>query len=87
MTGSLLIKPAEEEPEKFVRLVIRLNSGKAIHFRDVRRFGRMWLANDVNSVVGDLGIEPLTPELSPVLLGQLLKIARRRLNLFFSTRA
>ena len=73
MTGSLLLKPSEEPPEKFVRLVIRLNSGESVHFRDVRRFGRMWLVDDVDSVVGELGVEPLTSEFTPDLLGRMLK--------------
>jgi formamidopyrimidine-DNA glycosylase len=72
MTGSLILKPAFAEPEKFIRVVISLNSGTAIHFRDVRRFGRMWLVKDKDTVIGKLGPEPLTPEFTPEVLGQIL---------------
>ena len=72
MTGSLLLKPAAAEPEKYVRLVFYLNDGTAVHFRDVRRFGRMWLVKDANSVTGKLGPEPLEAEFTPRVLAQIL---------------
>ncbi len=72
MTGSLILKPASEEPEKFIRVIIYLSSGTAIHFRDVRRFGRMWLVKDKNSVVGKLGPEPLDLEFTPEVLARIL---------------
>ena len=72
MTGSLIIKPASAELEKFIRVIIYLNGGTAIHFRDVRRFGRMWLVEDRNSVIGKLGPEPLAPEFTPEVLAQIL---------------
>ena len=72
MTGSLILKPAAEEPEKSIRVIIYLNNGTAIHFRDVRRFGKMWLVKDKDSVMGKLGPEPLDPEFTPEVLAQIL---------------
>ena len=72
MTGSLILKPAAEGPEKFIRVIIYLDNGTAIHFRDVRRFGRMWLVKDKDSVVGRLGPEPLDPQFTPGTLAQIL---------------
>jgi formamidopyrimidine-DNA glycosylase len=72
MTGSLILKPAAEKPGKFIRVIIYLNNGTAIHFRDVRRFGRMWLVKDKDSVIGKLGPEPLDPEFTPKVLAQIL---------------
>jgi formamidopyrimidine-DNA glycosylase len=72
MTGSLLLKRADEEPGNSVRVVIYLNDQTAIHFRDMRRFGKMWLVKDKDSVVGKLGPEPLDPHFTPELLEQLL---------------
>jgi formamidopyrimidine-DNA glycosylase len=73
MTGSLLLKQSAEEPEKYVRVIIYLDNGQAMHFRDVRRFGRMWLVEDSCTVTGKLGPEPLAPEFTPEVLAQLLK--------------
>jgi formamidopyrimidine-DNA glycosylase len=73
MTGSLLIKKASDLPEKFVRVILKFENGAALHFRDVRRFGRMWLVGDENEVVGNLGPEPLNDEFTPAVLDDTLK--------------
>jgi formamidopyrimidine-DNA glycosylase len=73
MTGALLLKPAAEEPEKYVRVIIYLDDGQAMHFRDVRRFGRMWLVEEAVEITGKLGPEPLSAGFTPEVLGQLLK--------------
>ena len=72
MTGSLLLKEADEEPEKSVRIIFYLDDRTAIHFRDMRRFGKMWLVEDKNSVIGKLGPEPLEPEFTPGVLAGIL---------------
>lgn len=72
MTGSLLIKSSTEEPGNSVRAIIYLDDGTAIHFRDMRRFGKMWLVKDKNSVIGKLGPEPLEPEFTPEVLAKIL---------------
>jgi formamidopyrimidine-DNA glycosylase len=72
MTGSLLLKPSTEAPEKYVRIIIYLDNGTAIHFRDVRRFGRMWLVRDKNKIIGKLGPEPLEAEFTPEVLANIL---------------
>jgi len=41
MTGSLLLKPDSSEPERFIRAILCLDDGTAIHFRDPRKFGRI----------------------------------------------
>jgi formamidopyrimidine-DNA glycosylase len=73
MTGSLIVLPAKQEPEKYVRILIELEGGRNLHFRDLRRFGRMWLVDDEQSVVGELGIEPLGPDFTPEFFTSLLK--------------
>jgi formamidopyrimidine-DNA glycosylase len=73
MTGSLLIKNASDPPEKFVRVILKFENGSALHFRDVRRFGRMWLVNAEDEVVGELGPEPLSDEFTPAILASILK--------------
>ncbi len=72
MTGSLLIKPDDELPANSIRVIIYLEDGTAIHYRDIRRFGKMWLVKDAKTVVGRLGTEPLTPEFTPKVLENIL---------------
>jgi formamidopyrimidine-DNA glycosylase len=73
MTGSLILKPDSEEPAKSVRVIFYLEDGTTIHFRDIRRFGKMWLVKDQNEVVGKLGPEPLEPEFTPEILSEIIK--------------
>ncbi len=73
MTGSLILEPSKEPAGKFVRIILRLEGGRSLHFRDIRRFGRMWLVADEESVVGDLGIEPLGPDFTLSTLKEILK--------------
>ncbi|MBA7678221.1 Formamidopyrimidine-DNA glycosylase [subsurface metagenome] len=72
MTGSLLLKPALAEADKFVRAVIHLDKEPELHFRDPRKLGVMWLVEDASSVVGKLGPEPLEAGFTPQVLSQRL---------------
>jgi len=72
MTGSLLLKPASAEPNKFTRAILHLDKGTQLHFRDPRKLGRMWLVEDKNTIVGKLGPEPLEVSFTPQLLAQRL---------------
>ena len=75
MTGSLLLKPALSEPEKFIRAILHLDKETELHFRDPRKFGAMWLMGDTNSIVGELGPEPLETGFTPQVLAQ--RLAKR----------
>lgn len=68
MTGSLLLKPASAEPDKYARAIIYLDSETQIQFRDPRKFGAMWLVEDKNTVIGKLGPEPLEADFTPQTL-------------------
>ncbi len=72
MTGSLLLKPASAEADKFVRAILHLDKETELHFRDPRKLGVMWLVKDINSIVGKLGPEPLEAGFTPQLLAQRL---------------
>ncbi len=72
MSGSLLIKPAAAEPDKYTRAVIYLDGKNGLHFRDPRKFGVMWLVKNKEDVVGKLGPEPLDASFTLRLLKNLL---------------
>lgn len=73
MTGSLLLRPAWSKPECHVHAIIFLNNQTAIHFRDMRKFGRMWLAKQTNDIISKLGPEPLEADFTSKVLFKLLK--------------
>ncbi|MEE8193907.1 MAG: bifunctional DNA-formamidopyrimidine glycosylase/DNA-(apurinic or apyrimidinic site) lyase [Dehalococcoidales bacterium] len=75
MTGSLLIGKDSSLP-RFTRAVLHLDDGSRIFFRDPRKFGKVQLVKDKDSVVGRLGPEPLEPSFTTRVLAELL--ARRK---------
>jgi formamidopyrimidine-DNA glycosylase len=72
MTGSLLLKSASVEPDKFTRAIIHLDRETRIDFRDPRKLGRIWLVEDTDAIIGKLGPEPLEADLTPQVLAQRL---------------
>jgi formamidopyrimidine-DNA glycosylase len=64
MTGELRVQPAGAERDKHTHLLLDLEGGESIHYRDQRKFGRVWLVEDVEMVIGKLGPEPLSEEFS-----------------------
>ena len=72
MTGSLLLKPASAEPDKFIRAILYLDKESGLYFRDPRKLGAMWLVEDKNTIVGKLGPEPLEADFTPRLLARRL---------------
>jgi formamidopyrimidine-DNA glycosylase len=73
MTGSLLVKQGSEKPEKLIRAIISLSNGTAIHFRDLRKFGKMWLEADSGAIDKKLGVEPFSAEFTSRWLADKLK--------------
>jgi formamidopyrimidine-DNA glycosylase len=75
MTGSLLIGQDSFEPPKYTRAIIHLDKDINIFFCDLRKFGVMRLVEDVGTVIGKLGPEPLKAGFTPQVLAQ--RLAKR----------
>jgi len=72
MTGSLVLKPASAEPDRFIRAILHLDKETELYFRDPRKLGVMWLVENANSIIGKLGPEPLDASFTPQLLAHRL---------------
>ncbi len=59
MSGDLLVEPTDEPPHRHVRTIFDLDNNHQLRFKDTRKFGRVYLVDDPNIVVGKLGPEPL----------------------------
>ena len=75
MTGALLLNP--KGAELYTRAVFHFSGGHRLLFRDPRRFGLIWLVDDVHTVVGKLGPEPLDESFTPDILEQ--RLSRHRI--------
>lgn len=77
MTGHLALVPGGQEPHKHVRQRFFLADGAELQFRDPRKFGRLYLVDDPQQIVGKLGPEPLEESFTAVVL-QKLFVGRQR---------
>lgn len=68
MTGHLGIVPAAEPVSRHARLILALDNGRELRFRDTRKFGRAYLVADPEEVLGPLGPEPLSDGFTPEAL-------------------
>ena len=57
MTGQLFVVPATRPEDKYVRLVLELEDGREIRFRDIRKFGKVGVYGRDEST-GELVSEP-----------------------------
>jgi formamidopyrimidine-DNA glycosylase len=59
MSGDLVIRAGKIKPEKHDRLLLHLSDQKYLAFNDTRKFGRVWLTDQPEKILGKLGPEPL----------------------------
>ena len=62
------------------RLALDFTDGWRLAFNDTRKFGRVWLVSDPETVLGGLGPEPFDPHFSAFELYRRLQSARRQIK-------
>ena len=59
MSGDLVMRTGKIKPEKHDRLLLYLSDRNYLAFNDARKFGRVWLTDRPEEILGKLGPEPL----------------------------
>ncbi len=80
MSGDLRLEAGNYQTETHDRLLFRLSDGKALVFRDPRKFGRVWLTDDPTVVFGRLGVEPFSDGFTCSWLHEMLRRYHRPLK-------
>lgn len=80
MSGDLLVETDQQEPARHHRLMLDLQGGTRLSFNDPRKFGRVWLTDDPDSVLGNLGPEPISAAFTPEIFFQGIKSRRRQIK-------
>jgi formamidopyrimidine-DNA glycosylase len=86
MSGDLRCESAKDNTGKKVqlqphdRLVLDFTDQTRLVFNDTRKFGRVWLLADPQTVLGQLGPEPLDPALTAETFHHMLAARRRQLK-------
>lgn len=72
MSGSFDVIKSRNEIEKHDRIIFSLDNESDIRFHDPRKFGRFFLADELEEVTGRLGLEPLESTFTVESLAQIL---------------
>ncbi|MGQ9547004.1 MAG: bifunctional DNA-formamidopyrimidine glycosylase/DNA-(apurinic or apyrimidinic site) lyase [Roseiflexus sp.] len=82
MSGTLTVQPADAHPDKHTHLVLRLDDGRQIFFRDTRKFGRARLldASGLKALDAAHGDEPLSDAFTVERLTELLQQRKRAIK-------
>ncbi len=72
MTGKVRVVSPNDPLRPHDRLIFHLGDGREWRFEDQRKFGRVYLVEDPEEIVGKLGPEPLSDAFNPDYLAQTL---------------
>ena len=80
MTGRLMIKDSGDELDKHDHLIFELDDGRELRFNNVRKLGRVYLVDDEDEIVGELGPEPLDDDFAAADFAALLSVRRGKIK-------
>jgi formamidopyrimidine-DNA glycosylase len=80
MTGRMHVEPAGWDPGAHARVRLQLDDGRAFHFIDVRKFGRLEWSADPAALLPRLGPEPLGPDFDEQGFARALRAHKRTLK-------
>lgn len=77
MSGYLEVVPGDDSANKHVHTIFELDNGYELRFEDTRKFGRVYLVQDPETVLGQLGPEPLSDKFTPTTFYSMLQGRKR----------
>lgn len=80
MSGDLRVEAAGAPAGAYERARLIFTNGMSLRFDDARKFGRWWLVEQAEEVVGDIGPEPLEAEFTAESLHAGLRQRKRQLK-------
>lgn len=80
MSGDLLVETRRHSPAPHHRMMLDLEGGLRLSFHDPRKFGRVWLTGEPQTVLGKLGPEPLDANFTTQNFSELLRARHRQIK-------
>lgn len=80
MSGELLVESSSDPLHPHVRTIFNLDNAHQLRFKDMRKFGRVYLVRDPGEVAGKLGPEPLADDFTPEDFKTLFRRKKGRLK-------
>ena len=80
MTGHLYLAETASKRNPHDHVILHLNDGRILRYHDPRKFGRFFLVERTEKILGKLGPEPLSKDFSAKMLSRLLLFRKRMLK-------
>jgi len=80
MSGRLYLTSTATNRSKHEHVILHLNDDRDLRFHDTRKFGRMILTDNPDSILGKLGPEPLSDDFTITQFQKTLKTKNRQLK-------
>lgn len=81
MSGDIFVESGESSRNaKHDRVILEFRDGCRLIFNDTRKFGRVWLVDETQSVLGRLGPEPLDEALTQEFFYEKLSRSKRQIK-------
>lgn len=80
MTGRLNLVESSEPRSKHEHVILSFENQRQLRFHDTRKFGRFYLVQDPETILGNLGPEPLAPSFAAAVLAERLGSSQRMLK-------
>jgi formamidopyrimidine-DNA glycosylase len=80
MSGHLAVVASEMPPDKYAHTIFKLDNEHELRFRDTRKFGRVYLVQNPDEILGHLGPEPLEDAFTAAVLQTRLANRKRVLK-------
>src|SRR6476660_5894847 len=80
MTGQLFVVSRDRPEDPYVRLVLELDDGREVRFRDIRKFGKIGLYVAADDPFAAIGPEPLADAFTVAVFRKRLRARKGRLK-------
>ena len=80
MSGRLHLVPSDTERLAHEHVALVFEDGRELRFHDTRKFGRIYLVQDADGILGRLGPEPLAPAFTAATLFKLMRNHSRQVK-------
>jgi len=80
MSGKFFLTMPDWPISKHEHLIFSLSDGRQLRYHDTRKFGRFWLVDQPEKVIGKLGVEPLSIEFTVEILTENLRKHHRQIK-------
>ncbi len=81
MSGDLqVVTPSSDKIPGHIRAELEFSDGSRMVFNDPRKFGRIWITDHPQDVVGNLGIDPFDEQLTSITFSSMLNDKHRQIK-------